>query len=248
MCVLRENFGKAFWWKIISIAFILMIALKLIAQTGYTFLGESAYYEFFLGDLNQKLLMVFPTIILVELLKKHGFSRKTLSDFENPGAAIARIILNKDSNGFIDRMCDNQIKMQNFNIHHILDATVKNKKKDLIANLKLETVKFSIESHKNIKNFKDNSKHSLRTLISLMKNEVFQITPKKMKSFFFRIFSYQMRKPGKSYYWYIFSILISINLYIMICFPKLDYKKNKHFDVLQLNQSDTVTSNDHHKT
>ena len=51
-----------------------------------------------------------------------------------------------------------------------------------------------------------------------------------------------MRKPGKSYYWQIFLVLVSINLYIVICFPKLDYKKNKYFDVLQINQSATVTS------
>ena len=69
VCI-EENFGKAFWWKIINIAFLFIIALKLIAQSGYSFLGESANYEFVLGDLKQKLFMVFPTIILVELLKK----------------------------------------------------------------------------------------------------------------------------------------------------------------------------------
>jgi len=49
-------------------------------------------------------------MFLIETLKKGGFSKKSLSHFENIGGCVARLVLNKQIDKTIDRICEEEEK------------------------------------------------------------------------------------------------------------------------------------------
>lgn len=65
--------------------------------------------EFFFGSNSSNLIIIGPVMMimfLIENLKKGGFGKKTLSNFENTGGCIARLVLNKEIKPLLNRICE----------------------------------------------------------------------------------------------------------------------------------------------
>lgn len=238
---IEENLGRSIWWKILYLIFLAELAVKVFAQTeaGKT-LSTPEYYEFFVGTLEVKLFPILPIMFLIEYLKRQGFNTKTLSQFENPGMAMARLILNKDLNGLIDRKCDRAERMDQMNVDHILSREEKKLNKVDFARLKLESVKFLIKNYGLMLRFKKNCKPSYRRLVRLMQNEIYSIHDIDLENFYYRNFSNQIRKKGGNYFIWIGTVLIICCLYILLAFPRMDYKKDNDLSILNAHLSATT--------
>ena len=62
---------------------------------------------------NSNYLTITPILLimfLIETLKKGGFSKQSLSHFENVGGCVARLVLNKQIEKSIDRICEEEEK------------------------------------------------------------------------------------------------------------------------------------------
>ena len=98
--------------------------------------------------------IILPIMVLIENLKKKGFSSKTLSMFENPGTCMARLILNDKVEDLIERVCEDQIKEEQLNYDHLVVSLRPKMDKVKYSNLKLNIVKNVALSYKLLGNFK----------------------------------------------------------------------------------------------
>lgn len=109
--------------------------------------------------LENPLLILFPilsTLLLIETLKRKGFSEKSLCQFENMGEATARLILNSDLNGLIDRFCQHAVKNEEY-YYDFITERLSLGQKDSGANqaaLKLSLVKRICDVYKEAAKFK----------------------------------------------------------------------------------------------
>ena len=75
---IEENLGKSVWWKVLYVTFLLIELIKVICFKSQD-PRNYAYSEFFLGRLEPSMSIILPIMVLIENLKKKGFSSKTLS-------------------------------------------------------------------------------------------------------------------------------------------------------------------------
>lgn len=68
--------------------------------------------DFLVGSKSNYITIVPILLImfLIETLKKGGFSKQSLSHFENIGGCVARLVLNKQIDKTIDRICEEEEK------------------------------------------------------------------------------------------------------------------------------------------
>ena len=132
-------------------------------------------------------------MLLIEHLKRKGFYYKTLSQFENFGGAIARLILNRDVLGLLDRAIQKAARLNQLHIDHILDLSKGRLNKVKFANLKLETVKTLIRHYSALNRMRDKCLPVTKRLVNLMKNEIFSMNSQNLSNFFYRVFSSQVK-------------------------------------------------------
>jgi len=193
LVLVEENLGMSTWWKIIYIALLMVKIIKLFTLVSK--FTDFAYVEYFVGSIgNYDLLSILSVMFLIENLKKLGFSDYSLSSFENPGMAIARLILNDDIENIIERIYEKELRLQQL-CHEFVTAKLNTKGKlnnKVASTLKVRIVNNVLFAYQLIDNFRMESRTSLLKLIKLMRNEVYTITQERLDQFFYRNFTYQV--------------------------------------------------------
>lgn len=148
--------------------------------------------EYFLGSNFNTVATIGPILMimfLIQYLKKVGFSKKPLSNFENTGGCVARLILNKDIERAVGRICEEQERLSEQHCNYVIKVTEEKLDKAAHANLKLETTKKLINDYMEIKIFKKKAIFTYKKVLRLMQSEVFRISKSDIDDFWFRNFS-----------------------------------------------------------
>lgn len=205
LILIEENLGRSYWWNVLYIFYFGLAGVKIcfgdsklfgltpseILQNSNNFYaGSASMFYFLFGNLRLKILIVLPIALLMENLKRKGLYSKTFSGFENPGAAITRLILNEDMIGMLERECNKASKMNELYMGYILEKGGRTLNKVDFAKIKLESVKLLIEHYSYIQEFKYRCLPVAKVLMIGMKNEIFSLHHKCMDKFFFRNFSF----------------------------------------------------------
>lgn len=195
--LIEQERGRTFWWKTLYITYLIITLIRRFLMQNRE--GNDDYnkkkVEFFLGSNDNNYMLIIPIIMimfLIENLKKKGFSAKGISDFENPGAAIARLILNDDMETLLDRVCENEEKHSEQNTTHLISLTEDTMNQESYANLKLDVTKWLINNYTVIGKFKMKASVATKKLVKLMRNEIFRIKSIDLGSFLYRNFSYRV--------------------------------------------------------
>jgi hypothetical protein len=175
---IEEFQGSTFWWKFLYILYLIINLLRKFLLINEEEVKNKDNVEFFLGSSNSSVVTIAPVMMimfLIENLKKSGFSKKTLSKFENTGGCIARLVLNKEIEPLLQRICDDQERQSEQNTDYFIRITEKQMDKASHASLKLEATKNLIDDYAEINRFKRKAIVSYQKVVRLMRNDIFRI-------------------------------------------------------------------------
>lgn len=188
----EEYQGQSFWWKFLYIMFLIINMSRKFLLISDEAINRKDTVEFFLGSNTSAIMVIAPVMMimfLIENLKKGGFSKKALSDFENTGSCVARLVLNKDIEPALERICENQERQSEQNTNYFISITEDIMDKASHASLKLEATKNLIDDYAEINRFKMKAMYGYKKVIRLMQNEIFRISKEDVHNFWFRNFS-----------------------------------------------------------
>lgn len=80
-------------------------------------------------------------MFLIQILKKKGLSKQSLSHFEDIGGCVARLVLNKHIGKQIEAVCDNEKQQFEQDIDYIITTSETSLEKSNLASVKLHATK-----------------------------------------------------------------------------------------------------------
>lgn len=193
LILVEEYLGRGSWWNIIYIINLTMIVFERLASDSNWI--DIAYLEVLFGDMTNetRLLSVLLLMPLTEQLKNKGFFDKSMNEFESPGQALARLVINNDIHNIVDRLCSRESKKDYLSTDLLLQEAQKKMNMIDFARLKLEVIKYHVLNYKIVDNFKELFYPELHLLMLRMKNEIYFVLPRNLKSFLYRNFSYRVK-------------------------------------------------------
>lgn len=194
----EERSGRTNFWKGLYILFLILYVIKfflvLESEDGKS---REETYEFFLGKLGHysEIGQVLCILFLIENLKKNLISDETIKNLENPGSCVARLILNKDFQNMIERLCETEVRRTEQTGDYLSEIMKKKiKDPDSYSSFKLKFTKQLISCYSLVERFKLRAFFTAKRLSRLMRNDIYSIRPELMENFFYRNFSSQVKK------------------------------------------------------
>jgi hypothetical protein len=199
------------------------LTMRMICKRIYFVFAEKLTAEFFLGNLesNNDLLCLILVVLTISNLKYYSPEEKTSSDIENPGQAIVRMTINDDFKTGIGRITFPLMRKKESLNKYLLSLDLSEIEGINLKDFKFMLVRQLIQNKMMLKEFKLNIMRHCQKLVKIIKFDYLKITKDKMDSFFYRNFSYHMRKKGVSYFGSVSFIFFMMILYILMFFPTL---------------------------
>jgi hypothetical protein len=215
----EESPGKNTPW----ILALMNLTLRMVGKRLYPLFCSQLTAEFFLGNLesNNDLFCLILVIFTIQNLKYYSPNNKSSTDIENPGQAIVRMTVNDDFKQMVGRLTFPIMRKKESLNRYLLKLDLTEIDGISASDFKIILVKQLIKNKLMLKEFKANIMLHCQKLMRVLRYDFLKITKDRMESFFFRNFSYHMRKVGASYLGEVSFLFLLINLYILLFFPTL---------------------------
>jgi hypothetical protein len=226
---IEESTGRTFWWRALYSCYFFVMLFKQSYTISSYLQANPKFVVFFFGDMNpwSDILCILLVMYMIRFLKKNSVNNRAPIDFENPGLAVARLSINDDFNGLVDRMCNDEIrKKEQMNIYFSSQSDFFSKSIGA-RDFKLIMIKLVIRNYTLLENFKKEFLHTCQLFLRLSKYDLLKMNMNDIMNFSFRNFSSYMRKSGKNYTGFSSLILLSTIAYVLLFFPTMSYDKTQ---------------------
>lgn len=220
---IEETTGRSRAWLILySLMTILMIAKRF-----YILFSNQLIAHFFLGDLdsNYDIYSLIIVVTTIQALKQYSPDSKASVDYENPAIAMARLTINQDFRAMIGRIALSAIRRKEALKDKLITIGVSNVDSISEEDFKLIMIKQLISNKITLKRFKTEGVQLANRLLRSLRFDYLKLSRKKIESFFYRNFSYHLRKPGKDYFSFVSILYIFMIFFILLFFPTLGSEK-----------------------
>jgi hypothetical protein len=219
----EESPGRNTAWMLVYAS----LTLRMLMKRLYFLFLERLPTEFFLGNLdsNRDLLCLILVVFAIQNLKYYSPDDQACSDIENPGQAVVRMTINDDFKAAVGRITFALMRKKDSLNKYLHNLDLSDFEKINLQDFKFIIVKQLIKNKLMLKEFKTNILHHCQRLVKVLRHDYLKVTKEKMDSFFYRNFSFNMRKKGGSYLGIVSFLFTVMNFYILLFFPTLDSMK-----------------------
>jgi hypothetical protein len=190
-------------WDVILVILIIDVMIKFMfwATTVDILIMARPYAEFLVGNCHAwpDIVSISLVLYLGERLQKEGFGIKRPNNLEDPGTGLARMVINNKFGRMVEDICYLSRAKMELSVKQVL-----NKKKPEWSDAEYNTaksllVKDVIENHLIIEDFKQKCLLDVKILALRLQSDVYKVNDEVLGSFFWRNFSYYLRKEGRNF-------------------------------------------------
>lgn len=216
---IEESPGRNTAWLLVYAS----LTLRMILKRFYFVYTDEYTAGFFLGHLtsNEDLLSIIIVVINIQALKYFSPINKACSDIENPGQAIVRMTLNDDFKAAIGRIIFPIMRKKESLNKYLCKLDLTEFEGVSPQDFRFVLVRQFIKNKLMLRDFKTNVMYQCQRLLKVLRYDYIKISSEQMDSFFFRNFSYNLRKKGGSYLTMVSCLFACIILFILMFFPTL---------------------------
>ena len=184
--MIEEQLGQSTYWKTVYMFSLLKLVLKSTLKDSYPGVVQLIFGHPGLG--SDIIIMVLLNIMLY-VQKKSGFNNIQQMKLESPGAAIIRIVVNKQFYDLTQRLIEKKQKILEGLSSYLQKKCKTRLKEENYRALKIECTKNIVKAYLEIESHKLNILETGQLLAQRMKEDIFKCTNKNVDNFFFRNFS-----------------------------------------------------------